>query len=485
MTLFGACQRNNSVLYAIQVADSNVVCAYAEQSVEVKYNVHENILNSDTKFSARSSEPWVTIEDTSNIGTIRLRVEENDGESRKAKITISAPGCVSTSFTLMQYRAPAAETNHTLMFYFFGTSLGRYFNTNTNDAIDAIDKGILGGNNRVLIFRQKSQNKAYISELCYDVEGYECIEHRIVDDIEIPSTTTPEDIASHIAQMAEIAPSKRYGIVFAGHGQGWITREIINQDHDISTFGAGYNPWIPAVGAEVTRAFGENNVQVNIVELAQGIEASNIKFDYLIFDACFMANIEALYDLRNTANYIIASPCEIMGNGFPYHRTLPYLFDNDGLTTDYDGAANSYHKYYKDEYTGSTRCGSITVFDCSQIEPLADATREVVKSAKKEYDTNGLQTYEGQHIHHFYDFGQWANTVATDSEAIDKFNAQMQRCIIATYTLPTFYSAYGSYGIFNIDLDVYTGVTTSAPSQAYPNGWRQTNWYKAVWELEN
>jgi hypothetical protein len=92
--------------------------------------------------------------------------------------------------------------------------------------------------------------------------------------------------------------------------------------------------WQPAIGAEVTRAFGESNVQVNPAELAEGIAKSNVKLDYILFDACFMSNIEAIYDLRNAANYIIASPCEIMGRGFPYHRTLPYLFANKGAQSD-------------------------------------------------------------------------------------------------------------------------------------------------------
>ena len=478
-----SCEKEGKVLYAISVNDK-VMCTATEQSIYVEYYVHENILNSDTKFSVTSSEEWVTVSDCSTIGDIELHVSKNEGENRSAEITISAPGCVSAKFTLMQYGTPPAEANHTLMFYFFGTSLGRYFNTNIEDAAKAIDTGILGNNNRVIFFRQESKDKAYIGELCYDVNGGECIEQRIVDNITIDSNAiiTPETIGSHIAQMAELAPAKRYGIVFAGHGQGWITREIINNDKDISALSAGYNPWIPAAGAEVTRAFGESNVQVNIDELAEGIEKSGVELDYILFDACFMANIEAIYDLRNSANYIIASPCEIMGKGFPYHRTLPYLFENEGMTTDYNGAAKSYYTFYKDEYNGSSRCGSISVFNCAEIDALAEATKSVIASAKTEYDAKSLQTYEGQPTHHFYDFGQWVNTVATDNAALKAFNEQMAKSVVATYSLPTFYSAYGSYGTYNIDLDVYTGVTTSAPSEAYPNGWRMTNWYKAVWE---
>jgi hypothetical protein len=227
---------------------------------------------------------------------------------------------------------------------------------------------------------------------------------------------------------------------------------------------------------------------VNIDELAEGIEKSQVALDYILFDACFMSNIESIYELRNAANYIIASPCEIMSRGFPYHRTLAYLFAEDGKKSDYKGAAESYYKFYRDEFVGNARSGCVAVYDCSEIEALAEATRAVMATAKlgyKEVDTSTIQTYEGLETHQFYDFGEWVNAVATDSEAIAKFNTQMDNTIIAKHSLPTFYSAYGNHGIYNIDLNVYSGVTTSAPSKAFPAAWRDTNWNKDVIGLEN
>jgi hypothetical protein len=171
-----------------------------------------------------------------------------------------------------------------------------------------------------------------------------------------------------------------------------------------------------------------------------------------------------------------------MGNGFPYERTLPYLFENEGSTTNYIKAAESYHKYYRDEYLPLSRCGSIAVYECSEVEALAEATAEVVKSATDSYDKSALQTYEGQNPHYFYDFGEWVNTIATDDNALDIFNEQLEKTIIAKYTLDTFYSAYGTFGTYDIDIEAYSGVTTLAPSEVFTDYWKQSNWYKAVWK---
>ena len=485
------CTVKSITLYAINV-DAEFACLnMAYNELVITYAVNEEAITEGTKFSAQASEEWVTIVDTSEVGKIVLSVEENNGDNRTAQITISAPGCITTHTTLLQYGTPPEKANHTLMYYFFGTSLGGFFKTNLSDAATAIETGILGNSNRVVFFRQEGQYSGYIGELKYDVTKRECNEFRIKDITLTVNTITPNSIGEIMAEMAEVAPAERYGIVFAGHGQGWILREILASDSDISAAGSaaafnlGYTPFVPAPGAEVTRAFGEKNVQVNIPELAEGIEHSGVELDYILFDACFMSNIEAIYDLRNSANYIIASPCEIMGKGFPYNRTLPHLFKDEGRTTDYVGAAESYHIYYRDEYIGNSRCGSIAVYDCSEIESLAEATKDVMKSAKSEYNAKELQTYEGENPHHFYDFGEWVRVVATDDAALQSFNEAMAECIIAKYSLASFYSAYGTYGTYPINLDVYSGVTTSAPSRAYPNGWRTTSWYKDVIALEN
>lgn len=479
LTLLCSCERDTKIIYLIEVESVN--CTYeAKEEIEITYRLHENILNSDARYNITTDADWVTINRFSKLGKFSVSIDENEGDTRIANISISVDGCKPANMTLTQWGAPPTEANHTLMYLFMGTSLSRYFDINIRDASYAIGQGILGNKNRVLFFRQENTTKGYIGEICF-ISDNECIERRLVEDIAISNThITPQEMGELIATMAKHAPAKRYGLVCAGHGQAWLPRDVVNNDADISKFSLGYTPWIKAEGAEVTRAYGEAKVMLNIPELASAIELSSIELDYILFDACFMSNIETVYDLRNVANYIIASPCEIMGNGFPYERTLPYLFMDEGMTSDYEKAAESYYIYYRDDYNQNARCGSVTLFDCAEIKALAEATKNVINSATEEYDKKQLQTYEGQAVHHFFDFGQWVNVVATDSTALDTFNTQLSKTVIAKYTLSSFYSAYGSYGTYPINLNVYSGVTTSAPSEAFPNAWHETNWYKDV-----
>ncbi|MBO7282866.1 MAG: hypothetical protein J6U73_05655 [Alistipes sp.] len=455
--------------------DSNFRCTYHAQSLEIKFSMEG--ANADVLVDTNAE--WITNLKTTSNKSITANIAENSDTERTTTITLSAPGYKSVSIRLKQNGVPTSTANHTLMFYFFGTSLNSYFSTNIADAKLAIEKGALGDNNRVVFFRQRSQSVAYIVELCYDPDSGKCFESIIEDNIIIDETPlTSNYISRTINRLSSIAPAERYGLVLAGHGTAWIPRE----SPGISKYGAWIPFFIPVPDAEVTRHFGEKNVLVNPSDIAEGITDSNIDIDYILFDACFMSNIETIYELRNSANYIIASPCEIMGRGFPYERTLPHLFKDNGTCTDYTAAAESYYIYYRDEYSSSSRCASVAVYDCSEIDALQEATKEVIKSATEDYDDTQLQTYEGHDQHYFYDFGEWVNVVATDSAALQNFNTQLTKTVIAKYTIDTFYTMYG-YTTLPINIDVYSGVTTSAPSKALNTLWRETMWYKSIWEL--
>ena len=481
-----ACECNTKYVYDMRVVDQ-VKFNYDDTSGEITYTLHKDVDPATVKVSATTNATWITSTDSSNDGVIKLTFEENsDNKSRTATVTLTATSHVTKKIKVVQYGIPPKEVNHTLMFVFMGTSLNRFFNTNLEDVEKAINTGILGDSNRILFFRQDTPQRGHISELCYDPTTKSCNERRVEDNITLPSTQlTPDILASYINTMIAEAPAQRYGIVLAGHGTAWVTRDAIREEKGASTFSTSTSGvWKPAIGAEVTRAYGEEpNVHLNISELADAIDQLDAKIDYILFDACFMSNIETIYDLRNSANYIIASPCEIMGRGFPYERTLPYLFTDDGMATDYIKAAESYYKFYRDEYVSSSRSGSIAVIDCHEVAALADATKGVLESMSKDfYSRSSLQSYEGQNPHHFFDFGEWVNFVATDSEALERFNTQLAKTVIAKYTLETFYSAYGSYGTHDINLDIYSGVTTSAPTEAYIYSHMcTTDWYQYVW----
>ena len=456
-----------------------VTCTYDASTFDVDYIIHPAYDGTPSAYGryATAEDSWVESVDCTDEGVLRITVAANDGVARTTTVTLHGSNFKPATLTISQMAAPSAEVDRTLIFHFFGTSLGTYFKTNIKDATQAIKEGALCDNNRVVCILQINSTSGSIFELCYNPSDGEVVQRHIDNFTLNSSLVSPDEIGSLIRKAADSAPAKSYALVLAGHGTGWIPRDTSRGG--ASTLGITYDSWIPAAGAEVTRNFGESNIKLNITELTDGISRSGLSLEFILFDACFMSNIEAVYDLRDAAKYIIASPCEIMGRGFPYHRTLHHLF---GENYDIEKAAESYYLFYRDEYVGGARCGSVALYDCAEVESLAEATRAVMATATDDYDRASLQTYEGKTTHEFYDFGEFVNIVATDEAALAMFNEQLERTVIAKFTLPTFYSAYGNYGTYDINEEVYSGVTTSAPSKAYPEAWTETNWYNAVIE---
>lgn len=476
-----ACRKHDDApTSVIEVDRTHISVGSERQQVEIGYRITNVVNNGYDKVTVQADCEWISEIDLSTPERVSFLVERNDLPiARSATLHLCYTGAATVDITVDQLPTPPVEAEQTLIYYFMGTSLGSFFNYNIADAKTAIAGDILG-DSRVIYQLQISRTEAVVRELRYDpVEGG-CIEQEI-EHIELPSTQlTAEEMAAHLRHIAEMAPARRYGLVVAGHSTAWVRKDADNGSATIFDLRPHDDAWTPSPEAETTRTFGEYNVKMDMEELSEGISGAGVEFDYIIFDACFMSNIEALYDMRHTARYIIASPCEIMGRGFPYHRTLPHLMAYGGNVNDLAAAAESYNIYYRDEYTGAARCGSITLIDCAELEPLATATRTLLTTASTQYNAAELQTYEGQSPHTFFDFGEFCSVTATDSEALARFEEQLARCVVATYTLPTFYSALGAYGTYPIDEEVYSGITTSLPSTRYQEALKRTAWWQAT-----
>ena len=363
---------------------------------------------------------------------------------------------------------------HALLFYFVGTSLDYYFGQNIAAVKSAVDDNILG-DCRIAYFRRDKGSDWQIAEIYYDrMTGKSATE--VLKTYEDADLTQME---SYLADMIELVPAESYGLILGGHGSGWLPKSIGTswpKTYSVGSSGAYIPPFgqMPCEGAMQTRYFGESLVNFDLDEIAGCMEASGAKFDYVIFDDCFMSNIESLYALRHAADYIIASPCEIMGDGFPYRTVIPALFE--GREPDLEGVCRAFYDYYIDDSYPSG-CVALTV--CAELDALAEAYKNLVAGPKREVDASQLQYYEGLSRHLFYDFRQYAEALSDSNVLLNAFNEQFDRTFPESCRLhtPSYYSAYNNR--FN-DVDYYSGVTVSEPADRNADLNRETEWYRAT-----
>lgn len=351
-----------------------------------------------------------------------------------------------------------AVSERTILAYFFGTSLSYFFGINIDCMKTAISEDILG-NNRLIAFIQTSRSEAVIKELYYDTstqQGEECFIRKIA----LSESLTGKQFGEYMLNMMQIAPAERYAAIFGGHSTAWLPALNSTGGVPLSVGSTHIPNWTPAPGAEITRTIGENNVRLNIDDLAEGLTATNHKFDWLYFDVCFMSSLEATYALRNNTNYIVASPCEIMGYGSPFDLLLDEL-----VADDLDGACRTYRNYYAYDYYGR-KSGCIATTVCAELDALA-ATVKALNQESIANDLNllTLQVYEGRSAHLFFDAEHYAYNAYNNDALVKAFSEQLDKTIINRYNTNQYYSTYNS--MMN-DISHYSGVNFTPDERCLP-----------------
>ena len=367
----------------------------------------------------------------------------------------------------------------TIIFYMAGTHLGSYFRTNREAIKSALNQNIQG-KSRVVIFYHNTKSEAELKEL-YFQDGL--CQEKVLATYTLPAQMTATDMGYIFSDIIGRTPSKSHSLIIGSHGLGWIP---IGAEPQSSAAHLGMKKadvltheelW-ERKGDIVTRYLGEDSCPQNrfdVTDLAEALTSAGVKMEYILFDACFMANVESVYDLRNNAKYIVGSPCEIMGAGFPYANIMPELLKGDGVSYDLDAVCRIFNEDYA---ANPGYSGTIALFDCAQMDGLAQAMKRVNNAEKREYKQSNIQTYEGLSPHVFFDLGDYVDKMCADEEVKRAFNEQLNRTVLSKYTLDSFLSMYGTSGKYRVN--VFTGMNTSAPSPLYRSAYEQTAWYQAT-----
>ena len=434
-------------------------------------------------FTATSSSEALTITRGDGNTIILTANEQNDGDSERkmAVLTLTLtdnPAC-TIDVDVWQRKAFA---NQAMLFYMLGTSLGSYYETNIS-MIELFASDHALEDLRIIIYKQSSTNAGATFELSYD-KGSNKVVRTPLKQYTLPAVYNEQMMAEIIADMVAAAPALEYGLYIGSHGKGWIPK---SQSGKSSLAALEHDIWTVAPGAAMVRHLGDNaDTQVNIDEFAGAIQSCGKHMGYIIFDVCFMANIESIYTMRNCADYILASPCEVMASGMPYNQLLPAMVENQSIKSRLENASKIYVDYYKLHKEGIYSSACSVVVDCHEIEALAEVTKRV-NSSLKDIDPDTIQYYDGvsasrNPTHIFFDFEHYVELSCTDSAMVTEFKVQLDRTLSGQQHTTNFYSAYNNRAN---PITNYSGLTTSAPimlnsASAYREQWQQTEWYKAT-----
>lgn len=374
---------------------------------------------------------------------------------------------------------PTGPAAHTFLLYMPGRSLLSYYEINIRRIERAVATGALSKGRVLVCYQPESNESATMLEIRYDRQTQTAVRETVAvyDTFEAGETASVDALFRDVQQLA---PAKSYGLAIGCHGSAWlpVTSTIslpLHKDEVLPVtewMTRAENPYRTESGT-FTRAIGDSGHRLEIGELASVAEQLPFRFDYLIFDACFMANIETLYDLRDAFDYVIGAPCEIMASGFPYDLTIPELFVSGG--PDLPQVCYGFWDYYMN--AASYRSGCISLAVMGELEALADRVADIQAGPLRGYLLDELQYYEGCSTHLFYDFGQYIRAICDDAELYRRFEEQLDRAFPTGSRLntPEFYSDYNRR--MNA-VTHYSGVSTSEPALRLVEQERETAWFR-------
>ncbi|MEE9584894.1 MAG: clostripain-related cysteine peptidase [Candidatus Brocadiales bacterium] len=127
------------------------------------------------------------------------------------------------------------------------------------------------------------------------------------------NTGDPDTLSTFASWAVESLPAENYFILLGGYGEGWM-----GMLHDMDDGGGKVD------------ILGIDEMEEALSEITKSIKKTNGKdsIDILGLDACFMGMVEVLYQIGDSARYVIVSENEEALDGWPYDKVIEAFVQN-------------------------------------------------------------------------------------------------------------------------------------------------------------
>lgn len=231
-----------------------------------------------------------------------------------------------------------------------------------------------------------------------------------------------EQLLQDLTALPEV--SELTDIIFSSHGSSWLPTifqplPLLSQE----------TPPIKSRSA-TDFSFGQDegvnrNQTMYIEDMAMVLEKYSL--NSIIFDACNMCSIEVLYQLRNSAKYILSSPAEVVAAGMNYPVITKY-FTQDITLESLRIMAEETYKFFDAKENVFEKSATFTVTDCSNLEEFGSVVKDlvarygtpennIIATPSLRYDgSNGIGKDYRQYLYNLIEkFGVEGDKVALDA----------------------------------------------------------------------
>lgn len=309
--------------------------------------------------------------------------------------------------------------------------------SNAISNLDDLKRGYIPGEDgNLLVYYHSASNTPYLLNITKSENGD--ILQDTVYRFPVQNSAQASALKSAMKITQTMYPADEYGLVLWSHGTGWLPEGYYGENQKSKSFGS------------------EEGLEIDITEL---VEAFPYKLSFVIFDACLMGGVEVAYQMKDSVDYVLSSPAEILSEGFPYSKIMSHIFKTP---SDLQSVAKEYFDHYNGK-SGAARSATVSLVKCSALKEVADAAAQIFNKYRDSIPTVNpleVQRYYTYNKYWFYDFGDYIRQLAGD-DAGAFFNA-LDKAVIYKAATPTFLYEHGG---FVIDPDKYSGLSLYIPTE--------------------
>jgi len=331
-------------------------------------------------------------------------------------------------------------------------SLGRWGDDYTN--IEQLKQGFLPSNGNIVIYHDAYDAPPRLFRLVKGTDG--AIEEELITQYPEENSADPQVLARSLNLMRERFPANEYGLILWSHGTGWLPKgeygKYLTSANKYSSSGI-----MPLMASDRPRvkSFGEDGSSV--MEIEAMAAAIPYRLSFIIFDACLMGGIEVAYAMRHTTDYIVASPTEIITDGFPYNQIMQPLFEQ---TPNLKAVCNAFYNYYNDK-SGSWKSATIALYHTEGLSSIANTVRSIFDAHRETLNAlvphrNFIQCYDQLSTDIFFDFAHFISIISTPAE-YSAFESELSKIVIHKRATPRFMT-------IPINPDRFSGIATYIPN---------------------
>lgn len=349
-----------------------------------------------------------------------------------------------------------------------------------------------------MVFMSQNYRKSYLIDLQYD-SNKKAVIRDTLKTYDEATYTTAEGFAEILNEVKRRAEALNYSLIIGAHGCGWTyNSDWVNYPYmarpnaGFAQKGSTSSPtatgnfsgiqYGPDPNKPVTRFFGSVSLEENALDvptLAEGIKLSGTKMQYILFDACYMGNVETAYELKDVTNFMISSSSEVMGAGYPYKTIWSYL---NSSAPNYSGLVNGTVNFYKNS---SVPFCNMAAIDCRQMDNLAQVMKEINSkyTLSSSVPLDSIQPLDGFSPNLFYDMSVYVDSLVPSGYLKDQFTSQLKLTIkAAEHTDEAYTWVYSNIPPKTFKVKNYCGLSISDPSQhsVAIKGREKTAWWKAT-----